>query len=355
MSVEEQGQPPTGHDHLSVPGPTGSQSNATQHQLVSNVMMPWFMSASWVPKFTGEGGSIGFNMWRAKVDCLLRAQGLNSQQSVDFVLDALEGWAQRQMMLLPPTRWLTAEAILEELAKIYGDHRRSAALRSDFFDCKQDTGEGVEAFILHLCEFHSRWQKSDPGNAGPRDKVLKAQFTKGLRDTPLKLELERYLRRTPGASFDAVCTEAKALEKEVNRKEMRTCRTYTIPQAPQPPIEVSTPADWQQLKETLRTELRQEVKEQVTLLGKTIVQEICAQLPAIQSTARPGQSRQLPYRRRQQPGRDPQPYRWDEQGRPICLDCGEAGHIQRHCPRRHSHTAGFRNPPPPGHCRASDR
>ena len=311
---------------------------------MNTVMMPWFMSSSWVPKFTGEDDGPPFSKWQPKVRSYLRAQGLDASQTVDFVLDALEGKAHRQVMLLPPERRQSEETILAELTKLYGDTRTSSSIRADFFACRQEQGEGVETFTLRLCECFSRWQRSSPDTTGPRDEVLKDHFVKGLREGPLKIELERHGRRNPTVTFGALCEEAEAVEKETTRRETLACRAYVAPTTTashQGPI---PPSEWDRLKEALHAELKQEIQTQVSLLGKTIVEDIRSQLQ--QEPALAPRSNYQPTRGGQPTGRETQSFQWDDQGRPLCAECGVAGHVQRYCPRRRSNRSGFPAPRP---------
>ena len=142
-------------------------------------MMPWFMSSSWVPKFTGEDHNIPFGKWQAKVKSYLRAQGIDPSQTVDFISDALEGKALRQVMLLPPERRQSEGSILTELTRLYGDTRTPSSIQADFCACRQEPGEGVETFTLRLCECFSRWQRSSPDTTGPWDEVLKDHRPRG--------------------------------------------------------------------------------------------------------------------------------------------------------------------------------
>ena len=131
---------------------------------------------------------------------------------------------------------------------------------------------------MRLCECFSRWQRSSPDTTGPRDEVLKDHFVKGLREGPLKIELERHGRRNPTVTFGALCVEAEAVEKETTRRETLACRAYVAPTTTashQGPI---PPSEWDRLKEALHAELKQEIQSQVSLLGKTIVEEIHSQL-----------------------------------------------------------------------------
>lgn len=76
------------------------------------------------------------------------------------------------------------------MTKKYGSKSSLDELRADFFDCKQVSWEGIEDFILRLCESFNRWQSHDSVNVGHTDGVLRAQFARGLRDGPTNRELQ---------------------------------------------------------------------------------------------------------------------------------------------------------------------
>ena len=78
--------------------------------ITAQFVMPWFMGAAWIPKFGGEKGK--FTEWRAQVEAMLRAQGLNPQQQTDFVLGALEGEAKRELQLVNPSDRETGQKVL---------------------------------------------------------------------------------------------------------------------------------------------------------------------------------------------------------------------------------------------------
>lgn len=83
---------------------------------------------------------------------MLRAQGLNEEQKVDFIYGALEGDAKREMRLLNPGRRSTSVDMLQELKRLYGRVTPVAQLRAQFFKMSP-TGRG------NCCCFHS----SSPG------------------------------------------------------------------------------------------------------------------------------------------------------------------------------------------------
>lgn len=345
---------------------SAEEQEANVQPQIANVFMPWFMGAPWVPKFSGEGESCRFIEWRTQIEALIRAQGLNSQQRVDFVLSALEGNAKREVALLTSEQRNTDTTILQALSQLYGSQQPIAQLRIQFFKCKQEPGEDVRAFTLRLRELHHKWRAREPLIAGTDDELLRTQFIMGLRPGTTNQELQRLLRRTPTLTFTEACEEAKALEQEQGQAEAtQVCPIFTSTSktaaAKAPVID-----GWQQMKEALRAELREELREQVTLLGKSIVDELqgrlnisplapspptaAPQTSVVPTSTRPSWSPQPNAPRRQRLGSAPPAqsfYQWDAQGRAICRDCGEAGHIQRFCPRRRPTQTGFRYPRPP--------
>lgn len=234
-------------------------------------MMPWFMSGPWVPKFSGEGGPSQFLEWRTQIEAFIRAQGLNEEQRVDFLLSTLEGNAKREVALLAANDRSTDGKILDVLARLYGGQPPVALLRVQFFNCKQESGEDVGAFTLRLRELHHRWRAREPLEAGTDDELLRTQFSMGLRPGVVKQELQRQLRRHAALTFAQVCDEAKALERELGQTdEAQVCPTVAVTSKK---FSTATP-DWEHMKETLRTELRQELTEQMTFLSKSIIEEL---------------------------------------------------------------------------------
>lgn len=301
----------------------------------SNMMMvPWFLGGPWVPKYAGKGGQQTLTEWRSQIEVYLRAQSLSAEQKADFVLSALEGDARREIQLLKDSDKNTDEKIFNVLEKAFGDNVSTSQLRAKFFKCQQQTGEGVGPFILRLRESHARWRKKEP-TAGSDDEMLRGQLVLGLLPGPIQVELQRRVRREQALTFDETCKEAKATEKEMTETPVSvdTRRTYSSPPQPAPPASSAPPApsdplqDWKSLKETLRSELVDELRAQVSDLKTSLLTEMRTQQggrrqPAAAAVADQGGSRAR--RRTRQP-------QWDEQGRPICLGCGQAGHMLRDC------------------------
>lgn len=311
---------------------------------VNTVLMPWFMGSPWVPKFSGKGGAAALREWKTQIEAFLRAQGLSGQQKVDFVLNALEGDAKREVLLAEEGKRNTDANIFTLLQALYGGAESVAQLRAQFFQCRQGTEEGVASFTLRLRELHQRWRTVDAAPEGGDDEMLRAQFSMGLRPGSVQQELQRQLRRLPDMTFSATCAEAKALEREFDRGEAQVCKTHVAQ-----PVQAAPASDpsWQQWRESLKAELQQELKEQVSAMSKALLDDLKklhlpdplvagdrdrnASITAVPSRPRSSQG----------PSRQSQSFQWDSQGRPICRNCGESGHIQRFCPRRRQPSSGF--------------
>lgn len=305
----------------------------------NTLMLPWFLGGSWVPKFSGNQCQQPFSEWQNQIETFLRAQQLSEEQKVDFVLNALQGEARREMVLLKAEERNTAENLLKALKKLYGEHTSLAQLRTQFFTCKQQADEGVGLFILRLRECLCRWRAKEEGVAAADDEMLKSQLVLGLRPGPVQVELQRLLRRESGMTFADVCKEAKAVEKEHNapREEVGACQAYVAPVSTRPQAPAKPAMDWQELRDSLRKEILTEMGSQLAAMQETLLKELKSQretlpplptpayeaVPATSSWAGPNRQR-----RPRRPERGPQ---WDEQGRPICLRCGQAGHMQRNC------------------------
>lgn len=331
--------------------------------IVNNVMLPWYMGGPWLPMFEGKKGE-KVEEWRAKIEMFVRAQGLPSEQKTDFILSALSGEAKREVLLLPDNARDTDVKILDFLTVLYEGSQSLATLRAQFYECRQGAEEEMGAFILRFRELYHRWQVKEQIDVTVEDELLRTQFIRGLQESHVKQELKRLLRRTREITFPAICKEAKALERECTKDETETwaCHTYTSrpPQNQRPPppthqaaLQQAPPApstrhlepppgqDTRALWESLRADLQQDLKNQMSALGKSLAEELRAQIANLSvgpadptvPTVQPGST--FPQRpRRSTPEVSRSQFQWDPQGRPICLECEQSGHTRRFCPRR---------------------
>ncbi|XP_042563837.1 uncharacterized protein LOC122132932 isoform X2 [Clupea harengus] len=305
--------------------------------VVNNMMVPWFLGGPWVPKYGDKGSQQPFIEWRDQIEVYLRAQTLSAEQRVDFVMSALQGDARREILLLQATERNTDSKIFTALERLYGDVLTTSQVRAKFFKCQQLVGEGVGPFILRLRESHFRWRSREEAT-GSDVEMLRSQLVLGLLPGPVQTELQRRVRREPDLTFKEACKEVKAMEKETERATVDGVdirRTYNNPPQPTPPAPSDPLQNWDSLKEALRTELAGELRAQVIDLKTSLLAELRSQQTTRQQPEQPPSKRggEQGANRAQRRPRLPQ---WDDQGRPICLRCGQAGHMLRECQNRES-------------------
>lgn len=306
---------------------------------------------AWTPRFSGEKGKFG--PWQSQIEAMLMAQEFTAQQGVDFLLAALDGEARRQAQLFKTEEKANTKALLDALQKKYGDGGTQAQQHSRFFSCRQAQDEGVESFILRLRELYFDWQGREPTSEEEGEDLLD-QFTQSIRPGPIQKEIHHQVRRNLQLTFAAICTEALALEQEQQHCDDNAwVRRALMPTAASRinPTKCDTP-DLNQLRSELQADLRREVAEQLKGLKASIVEElrkqispvpqITCQLSHVHSHAAPPQPSVGAAVRSRPPQTPPaRSFQWDSQGRPICKDCGEVGHIQRYCPARRRSNSGF--------------
>lgn len=283
------------------------------------------------------------------------------------VLGCLEGEARREVLLLEPRDRTQADDIFEVLITLFGDKTPVSVMRSSFFDCRQKPGETMRAYILRLRELGSRLQRNDPINPNQFDHVLRDQLIAGLREGSMKQELRKVVYKNGDLTFNEVKTEAMMFEEfQVDQWHDPSCMAVEQPRAL-----THSPWDW---KQEFKNEVLKEVKLQMETMTKTLLDQLRAassQLPPNQTQVtplpptwsapsprtidRPGEESQRPVSitqessiarpQCQRPEEDglrpglstrhttvaPPQYRRDAQGRPICLRCGNSGHIARYC------------------------
>ncbi|KAJ8356411.1 hypothetical protein SKAU_G00192050 [Synaphobranchus kaupii] len=216
----------------------------------------------------------------------------------------------------------------KELEERYGQSTPLPVARCRFFQCRQWPGVPLFDYQLNLHELHSRWREEEPSGEAGDDTLLRDQFLLGLDDGPVKQELQRQVRCQDSLTFRQVTTEARVLEREL-RGEGPASQTPAASLATREPP-VRPEVDLEQWKEDIKRELRQELQDQLTALGRTLVAELrqqCAPGPVAPSS-RGTKARGTDNNHLYAPLSDQHsfPYRWDERGGPICHKCGGTGH-----------------------------
>lgn len=284
------------------------------------MMMPVYPGAPWLPKFHGPNSDIKYGDWKEQMSGILNTQNLTEPRKVELLQGALAGEAKLQISLLDAEDRDTGAKIFTYLESLYGDNTSVAVLRSRFFGCVQKPNESVKSFILRLRELYRKLQRRSPDDA-PSERNLQDQMLLGLREGPLAQTLRTYVRRNPDLDFAAVHDEALLLEEEQRGQGgFDTALSAAVGESRQftPP----TPT-W---RETFKQEIMNDVKDQMRGLAQEIMNEI---KPLLQHSG-PVNSPMYP-RHRPRQGFRSNSNEWTHDGKPICRQCKQAGHMARFC------------------------
>ncbi|XDV39819.1 hypothetical protein PO909_009005 [Leuciscus waleckii] len=164
---------------------------------------------------------------------------------------------------------------------------------------------------------------------GGEEVLLRDQFLLGLREGPVRQSLRVQFRRTPNLTFEELRREALALERDhTENVDPPSCLAKNVVGTPS----TTTVPDW---KKALREELKRDVREQMSDLSKSVMEELRRERLQLSSLPREraySDGNRPPDRRPSRPSGSR--FQWDEHGRPICNCCGEPGHYFRQCPAR---------------------
>lgn len=298
----------------------------------SAMMMPFFMGCPWVQKFSGENAQSKFGEWKHQAESMLSFQPLTDSQKADILLNLLEGEAKREILTLERSLRDTPKKILDVLHVLYGDNTHVSVLRTRFFNCRQQPPESLKSFSLRLRELFLMLKQRNEAGLEDGDALLRDQFVMGLREGSLRQELRRLVRKTPTLSFDEVKMEALSLEEEQAEQWSPSSCMAIGKQVPH----AQTTTDW---KTELKNELLKEVKDQVAEMSKNILSELQENRTVPNTRMKPESNWRTDNRARPASRgiRGTPRYEWDQQGRPICATCKEAGHFSRSCHSRAPH------------------
>lgn len=291
------------------------------------MMMPVYPGAPWLPKFEGSEGKEKYVEWKGQIKGLLSTQDTTEVKKVGIVLHALGGEAKRQIMVVDEEERDTVKKVFKYLDGIYKEVVPAPKLRAQFFGCRQRAGESVAAFILRLRELACELRRHNPDTA-PSEAVLRDQLLMGLAEGPLGQALRIYARRHPVESFEALRREALALDEEHGGTHIPEidCHAVNPTSVPRAPLVTG----W---REELKREIMNDVKSQMKDLTQELLREIKPLLqpepvetrPRNMAPSAPVRERYVPHPERTQRNE------WDAEGRPICRQCKQPGHIARFC------------------------
>lgn len=290
------------------------------------MMMPVYPGAPWLPKFGGTEGEIKYREWKVQIKGLLGTQEVNEAKKVAILLQTLTDEARRQIIVLDETDRDTVAKIFVHLDSVYKETIPVSKVRSQFYSCTQRPGESINAFILRLRELYCGLRRYDAATA-PSEAVLKDQFLMGLAEGPLGQALRIYARRHPDEDFAALRQEALTLDTEHGGTPATEISCHAITN----PVTVPVPPQSSAWREELKREIMEDVKMQMQGMTKELLNELKPLIQAAAPAERPQPPPAAPYvppARRYGP---PQRNEWDGEGRPLCRQCRQPGHLARWC------------------------
>lgn len=271
------------------------------------------------PKFSGNPGSEcpPLEEWVEEVRKCLQARPMSPNEQAYFVYDLLEGEAKLEVKLRPATDRADPERIFSILLETFGCAHSYIEAQQKFFQCRQREGESLREFSHSLMVLMESCQRKNSTAISNPDSVLRDQFAENVRDKMLRRELKQFIRLNPNSQFLEVRREsfrwaddgegvrpvrARAFSCDANSGVVGEWEAGTQAVAAKPNDELA------ELKDCLR-------RQQTQL--DTILKHLSSGPVNSNSNSRPSN----PSRR----------YRFEADGRPICLRCEQTGHMARDC------------------------
>ena len=103
-----------------------------------------------LPRFTGEVDGCDADEFLQEAERILRNYRMEDGTAVEWIIQAFEGSARREVLTRAVEDADTAAKVLAVLAATFGDHRGLSALLTSFHGRRQGMGESVVGYTQHL-------------------------------------------------------------------------------------------------------------------------------------------------------------------------------------------------------------
>lgn len=273
------------------------------------------------PKFSGKLSVdlITVEKWIEEARRCLSVRHMSQAEQTLFLYDHVEGSARAELDFHAAANRDSPEKIFTILTDNYSCSQSYVAVQLQFFQRSQREGESLRDYSHALKALMDIVIRKTPGGVPNSDQILRDQFTEHVHDDMLRRELKRNISEDQSISFTSLRSIAIKWAEEgrnANRQRARaySCNAYSSlgggDVAEANAVMVPPPNDLAELKESLK-------KQQAQL--DAIMKHI-----GLQNQSPPTTN---PIRER----RDSRTYRFQADGKPICLRCNKAGHIARFC------------------------
>ena len=260
--------------------------------------------------FSGSG-DVSLVDWLEEARACIVVQGLTGRAAANFAISYREGAARMEMRCQPDEVRSDADQIFLALEEVFGEKSSTSQLLRAFYERRQQISETISDFSHGLVELVDRLQRTSPGIADDRDRMLREQLIDNVRDVHLRWELKRRVEREPASTFLAIRKVAQRWADEVEDVPPKKMRAYVAQCDATPPDALAKV--WDELAAQRKLFSEGLAAQQHTMT------EVLKQQQQILSAMSSG------------PG--PRPLgRPNDAGRGVeCFHCHKLGHLRRDC------------------------
>lgn len=310
----------TGQGETSSQATAGQPRAASQEEASSSGMRYVYVPRERkYPRFSGNSGpeALPVEEWVEEARKCLKLRHMSPSEQAYFIYDLLEGEAKMEIKLRPASDKTDPENIFTILLETFGCSHSYIEAQQKFFQCRQREGESLREFSHSLMALMEVVQRKNSNAIPNSNAVLRDQFVEYVRDKMLRRELKQFVRLNPGSTFLDVRKEAIRWAEEGDGPRPVRARAFSCD------LSSGATGDWGATTQAVVAKPNDELAEVKDCLRKQ-QQQLDHILKHLSSG--PGLSAQN--RASSQTRR----YRFTPTGQPICLGCGEAGHMVRECP-----------------------
>ena len=139
--------------------------------------------------------------------------------AVEWLIQALEGYARREVLTHAAGEADTAAQVLAFFAATFGDHRDLSALLTSFHGRRQGMEESVVGYAQHLLMLTTKLNAAQADAINPA--MLCDRFIDGLHPPSLRRDIRRYAREHDDVTFHPDRAEAQRWMREDADVEVR--------------------------------------------------------------------------------------------------------------------------------------
>lgn len=270
------------------------------------------------PRFSGKSTDpLPIEEWVEEARRSLAVRHMSRAEQALFLYDLLDGEAKNEIRFRPSTDRVDPEKILTILTETYGCSQSFVSLQKQFFQRKQKEGESIREFSHALLSLMEAIKRRNPTGILNSDALVRDQLIEHVRDGLLRRELKRSVRLNPEVSFLSIRSEAIRWAEDGERACVPRARAYSCDFQAQVVSECHVDSHTVTVKPSDElSELKECLRKQQTQLD-AILQQLSSSShpPAMQIRGPSGPPRRS--------------YRFQPDGRPICMRCDQPGHIAR--------------------------